>query len=152
MVGQRTLNPFILVRIQVQQLSMKLRNIKIEDYEKLIPFWKANYFVTEMDSFERFKLFLEKNPGLSTMAEENEVIIGTALGSFDGRRGYLQKVVVYKALRKKGIGEQLVKNVIKKLQKISATYIPISVEKDFASFYQKCGFKKTIQVPMNINI
>ena len=91
---------------------MTFRGIDIQDYEKLIPFWKENYFVNEMDSRERFKLFLEKNPNLSILAEDDGVIVGTALGSFDGRRGYLQKVVVDKKLRKKGLGQQLVKKVI----------------------------------------
>ncbi len=131
---------------------MEFREIKIEDYDKLVPFWKANYFVSEMDNQDRFKLFLEKNPGLSILAQDNGKIIGTALGSFDGRRGYLQKVVVDKNFRKKGVGQQLVQAVIKKLKTLSAVYIPIAVEKENVSFYENCGFKKTSQIPMNINI
>lgn len=131
---------------------MKFRDIAIEDYEKLILFWKANYFVNEMDSYKRFKLFLEKNLKLSILAENNGKIVGTALGSFDGRRGYLQKLVVDKNFRKKGVGQQLVNKIIKKLKALGATYIPIAVEGDTVLFYEKCGFKKTSQVPMNINI
>jgi ribosomal protein S18 acetylase RimI-like enzyme len=131
---------------------MNIREITIADYEILIPFWKENYFVNEMDSKDRFARFLEKNQHLSVLAEENGVIHGTALGSFDGRRGYLQKVVVGKEYRKKGIGLQLVKKVIEKLKLIGATYVPISVEEENIHFYQNCGFKKTKQVPMNIEI
>ena len=131
---------------------MTFREIDIQDYEKLIPFWKENYFVSEMDSRERFKLFLEKNPSLGILAEDDGVIVGTALGSFDGRRGYLQKVVVDKKLRKKGLGQQLVKKIIAKLQTLGTIYIPINVEQEFVHFYENCGFKKTTQVPMNINL
>jgi len=131
---------------------MTFREIKIEDYNKLIPFWKENYFVGEMDSLDRFKLFLDKNPKLSFLAEDNGNITGTALGSFDGRRGYLQKVVVDKKFRRQGLGQQLVKKVIEKLKTLGATYIPVSVEEDLVGFYEQCGFKKTSQIPMNINI
>ena len=131
---------------------MTFREIDIQDYEKLIPFWKENYFVSEMDSRERFKLFLEKNPSLGILAEDDGVIVGTALGSFDGRRGYLQKVVVDKKLRKKGLGQQLVKKIIAKLQTLGTIFIPINVEQEFVHFYENCGFKKTTQVPMNINL
>lgn len=131
---------------------MEFREITIHDYDKLIPFWKTNYFVREMDNRERFKLFLEKNPKLSIIAEENGKIAGTALGSFDGRRGYLQKLVVDKNLRKNGIGQKLVERIIKKLQILGATYIPIAVEKEIVSFYQRCGFKITSRIPMNIEI
>ena len=131
---------------------MNLRTIVIDDYQKLVPFWKKNYFVNEMDSFKRLKLFLEKNPDLSVLIEENGGIIGTALDSFDGRRGYLQKVVTDKDSRRKGMGKQLVKEVLKRLQSLGGTYIPINVEENLVTFYEKCGFKKTTQIPMNKNI
>jgi len=131
---------------------MTIREIGIDDYGKLVPFWKENYFVSEMDSKDRFQLFLEKNPNLSFLAEDNSMIIGTALGSFDGRRGYLQKLVVDKTLRKNGIGQQLVAKIIETLKSLGTLYIPISVEEDLVHFYESCGFKKTTQIPMNIEI
>jgi len=131
---------------------MTFREITIADYDNLVPFWKANYFVNEMDSKDRFELFLEKNTNLSLLAEENGIIVGTVLGSFDGRRGYIQKVVINKTYRGKGLGQQLVEKVIVKLRVAGATYIPISVEEKLVHFYENCGFKKTTQVPMNIEI
>ena len=131
---------------------MDFREISLTDYDNLVIFWKANYFVNEMDNEDRFKLFLNKNPQLSILAEENGNIVGTALGSFDGRRGYIQKVVVDKTYRKNGIGQQLVQKIITKLKELGATYIPISVEQDYVHFYENCGFKKTTQIPMNIEI
>lgn len=131
---------------------MKLRTITYDDYDNLIPFWRKNYFVTEMDSAERFKLFLEKNPKLSVLAEDNGKILGTALGSFDGRRGYLQKVVTDRESRNRGIGKQLVLEVIKRLRELGVLYVPINVEDSLVEFYRKCGFNKSEQVPMNINL
>jgi len=131
---------------------MKMRTIKIGDYGNLIPFWKENYFVTEMDNLERFKLFLKKNPELSVLMEDGGKIVGTVLGSFDGRRGYLQKIVTDKNFRKKGIAKKLVEEIIVRLRKLGTLYIPISCEVEYAEFYSKCGFKKTEQVPMNINL
>lgn len=129
---------------------MKIRTITIDDYPTLILFWKENYFVSDMDSIDRFKVFLEKNPDLSILAEENGKIIGTALGSFDGRRGYLQKLVVQKSQRKHGVGQQLVHNICEKLQKLGVLYLPIAVEKHLVHFYQNCGFHTTTQTSMNI--
>jgi ribosomal protein S18 acetylase RimI-like enzyme len=131
---------------------MTFRDIVLDDYENLISFWKENYFVGDMDGKERFQLFLEKNPNLSILAEEQGKIIGTALGSFDGRRGYLQKLTVDKTHRKQGLGQQLVEKIIEKLTDLGVTYIPIAVEEDLVHFYETCGFKKTTQVPMNMEI
>ena len=131
---------------------MHIRTIIIDDHPTLIRFWKSNYFVNDMDGKRRFQLFLVKNPELSVLIEENGEILGTALGSFDGRRGYIQKVVTAKKFRNKGIGKQLVTEVIKRLRTIGTLYIPISVEEKNVSFYTTCGFKKTSQVPMNMNV
>ena len=130
---------------------MIFRTITIKDHERLIPFWKDNYFVKELDAYESFKLFLEKNVDLSLLAEDNGNIVGTVLGSFDGRRGYIQKLVVRKDYRKQGLGKQLLEQVIIKLRTVGALYIPINVEKELTHFYEKSGFKKTKQIPMNIS-
>lgn len=131
---------------------MTVRTITIEDYEKLLLFWQENYFVSEKDSKEYLELFLKKNPELSVLAEENGNIVGTALGSYDGRRGYLQKVVTSKEIRKQGIGKQLVEEVIKKLKAVGALYVPISVEEELIPFYEKCGFIKKDLFSMSIDL
>ena len=121
------------------------------DYPRLIPFWKTNYFVNEMDTPERFKIFLQKNPDLSIVMENKGTIIGTALGSYDGRRGYIQKVVTAKEFRKQGIGKQLVLEVIKRLRAVGVLYIPLAEDPSLVPFYTECGFTKTNQVPMNVS-
>jgi N-acetylglutamate synthase len=112
---------------------------------------EKNYFINELDKYEHFKNFLEKNQNLSYLAEEDGDIIGTVLGSFDGRRGYIQKLVVRKDYRKQGLGKQLMELVINKLRDVGALYIPINAEDDLISFYEKCGFKKTSQTAMSIS-
>ena len=130
---------------------MKFRAITIEDYPKLIEFWKTNYLITPLDEFERVKLFLEKNSGLSLLAQEDSgEIIGTVLCSFDGRRGSLQKVVVNKIYRGKGLGQKLVKQVVAKLQSAGATDIRFNIAEELVPFYEKCGFTKDTRPSMII--
>lgn len=131
---------------------MQLRTITLDDYQKLTKFWKENYFLSEMDNSSHFFNFLEKNPELSVLIEDNGEIIGTALGSYDGRRGYLQKVVTNRESRKKGIGKQLVNEVVKRLKAIGALYIPISVEEELIPFYEKCGFVKKSSISMSMDL
>lgn len=130
---------------------MDLRTITLDDYSKLIAFWEENYFVAEMDDKNHFSLFLDKNPHLSVLIEENGIIIGTALGSYDGRRGYLQKVVTSKHARKRGVGKQLVNEVISRLKAVGALYIPISVEEGLVPFYEKCGFVRKDATSMSFS-
>jgi len=130
---------------------MVIKEITIDHYDRLISFWKDNYFVSEMDNRDRFNLFLDKNPNLSIFAEDNGEIVGTALGSFDGRRGYIQKVVTKKDLRQRGIGKQLTEDLLQRLKALGVIYIPIAVEMETTSFYEKCGFKISDSTAMNIS-
>ena len=130
---------------------MTFKTITIEDHARLLPFWKENYFVNELDACEPFHIFLEKNPNLSLLIEKNGEIIGSALGSFDGRRGYIQKLVISKEYRKQGIGKQLVDKMIKKLRAVGALYIPINPEECVVPFYKKCGFTTSDSIPMKIS-
>ncbi len=130
---------------------MILRHITLKDYRKLIGFWKDNYFVNELDDLKPFKMFMKKNPKMSFLVEEKGKILGTVLGSFDGRRGYIQKLVVSKSQRGKGIGKQLINSAVKKLESLGALYIPVSCEIGNLPFYEKNGFKKTDQVTMSIS-
>lgn len=131
---------------------MNLRSIELKDYQKLLDFWKENYFVKGIDSFDRFKLFLEKNPGLSVVMEIDGQIVGTALGSFDGRRGYIQKLVVKKDFQRRGIGKKLMDEVVKRLKSLGVVYVPINCEIENEAFYKKCGFRKTKQVTMSMDL
>ena len=91
-----------------------VRPITIKDYKELIEFWKENYLITPLDEFERIKLFLEKNPNLSLVAEEEGIIVGTVLGSFDGRRGSLQKLVVSKKVEVKELAKSWLQKQLKR--------------------------------------
>lgn len=130
---------------------METRLITLDDHPKLIAFWTENYFVNEMDNLEHLKMFLERNPGLSFVTEDNGKIIGTILGSFDGRRGYMQKLVVDKNYRGQGIGKKLIDLTMKKLLDLGALYIPISCDSKNLPFYEKSGFKKTEQVTVGFS-
>lgn len=127
---------------------MNIRIMIMDDYPQLIEFWKENYLVTPLDEFEFVKLFLEKNSGLSFLAEENGMIVGTVLGSFDGRRGSLQKLVVSKQYRRKGIGKTLVTMAVKKIQEKGALDIRFNTSEALVSFYESCGFKKDTRPSM----
>lgn len=129
---------------------MTIRPITIKDYDNIIDFWKDNYLLTPLDEFDRVKLFLEKNPNLSLLAEEDGKILGTVLGSYDGRRGGLQKLVVKKDQRGNGIGQKLVKAAVKKILDEGALDIRFNTSEELVSFYEKCGFTKDTRPSMII--
>lgn len=73
--------------------------------------------VREADSREATERYLARNPGLSFVALEGDQIVGCALCGHDGRRGYLQHVVVEPAFRGQGLAHRLVTCCLDGLEK-----------------------------------
>lgn len=120
---------------------MDTRSIVNEDIEDIYEFWISNYKVSDRDTVERIKSFITKNPDISTLAEDSGKIVGTSLGSYDGRKGYIYKVVVDNEHKGTGLGAILVKETIKKMQDKGALDIRVFCDPTLIGFYEKCGFK-----------
>lgn len=131
---------------------MKIRPITLKDYHKISTFWKKHYKFSNRDTRQKIKILLAKNPGLSILAEKNGEIIGTTLASFDGRKGYLQKIVIRKDFQGGGLGKELVKIAILSLQKAGALDIRVNCDKKLVPFYKKCGFKESGVIALKIKL
>ena len=81
--------------------------------------------------------YLERNPGLSFCAEEDGQLIGCALCGHDGRRGYLQHVVVAAPFRGRGIAQALVERCLDRLAAvgIEKTHLDVLLTNDLAMGY-----------------
>ena len=90
--------------------DMHIREMVIEDYDHVLDLMKRTPGVTlrVADSADATKRYLERNPGLSFIARRGFQLIGCAMAGHDGRRGYLQHVIVAPEYRGQGIGKQLV--------------------------------------------
>jgi N-acetylglutamate synthase len=108
-----------------------IRELTMDDYDGIIELFKSTPGITfrEADSREATERYLKRNPSLSFIAEEGSEILGCILGGHDGRRGYLQHLVVRPDHRNKGIGEVLVMKCTDALDKIGISKAHIFVFK-----------------------
>jgi len=97
-----------------------IRFMTIDDYEKVYDLWNTiEGFVLRSidDSKDGIKRFLDRNPNLSVVYEEDGKIIGALLCGHDGRRGSFYHVCVDKDHRNRGIATLMVKEAIKALKR-----------------------------------
>ena len=88
-----------------------VRAMKIEDYEQVYALWKTikDFAIRSIDdSREGVARFLDRNPGISVVAVEDDKVVGAILCGHDGRRGCLYHVCVNPAYRLRGIGKEMV--------------------------------------------
>jgi ribosomal protein S18 acetylase RimI-like enzyme len=112
---------------------------KLEHFDQVLEMLQQTSGVTirEADSREATGRYLERNPGLNFLAECDGRIIGCAMCGHDGRRGYLQHVMVEPEFRGRGIADQLVTRCLSGLEKIgiAKTHIDVLVTNDTANRY-----------------
>ena len=127
---------------------MNIREMKIEDYEKVFALWKTikGFGIRSVDdSREGIERFLKWNPGLSVVAEEDGKIVGAILCGSDGRRGCLYHVCVHQDYRRQGIGKSMViwcMGKLKELQINKVSLIAFTQNDVGNAFWKEIGWTK----------
>jgi ribosomal protein S18 acetylase RimI-like enzyme len=80
--------------------------------------------VREADSAERVAAYLRRNPGMSFVALHEGRVVGCAMCGHDGRRGYLNHVLVDAAHRRAGIATALVTRCLDRLEEQGTSVRP----------------------------
>lgn len=127
---------------------MTIREMKIEDYDEVYALWMTihGFGIRSVDdSKEGIERFLQWNPGLSTVAEEDGKVIGAILCGSDGRRGCLYHVCVHQDYRRLGIGKSMVVRCMERLKelKINKVSLIAFTQNDIGNaFWKEMGWTK----------
>ena len=99
-------------------MTGKIRKMKITDFLELISLWQSlpGLALSDADTEDGIRTFLENNPETCFIAEEKGKIIGTVLGGSDSRRGYIYHLAVHKDFQHMGLGSQLTQMCIEALR------------------------------------
>ncbi|MCD6234264.1 MAG: GNAT family N-acetyltransferase [Candidatus Marinimicrobia bacterium] len=121
-----------------------IRTYRISDYEAVQNLWKAaGLYLSLSDTREELHRMLDKHPELFLIAEQKGILVGTVLGSFDGRRGYIHHLAVLPEYQHRGIGTFLLKTLEEKYRSMDVVKIHLFIETENAeveSYYQKLGW------------
>ena len=126
---------------------MQLREMSFADYQGFIALLTRTPGVTvrAADGADAIKCYLARNPGCSFVAEEDGRLIGCALAGHDGRRGYLQHVIVAPEFRRRGVARALVEQCVGALaaQGIDKMHLDVLAENTEAMrFWEHLGWQR----------
>jgi ribosomal protein S18 acetylase RimI-like enzyme len=99
-------------------MNITIEEFTIEAYAQVYSLWE-NYDgigLSGADSRAAIQKYLERNPGLSLIAYDDDSIVGSVLCGHDGRRGYIHHLAVRSDYRRQGIGRLLVEKSLAALQ------------------------------------
>jgi ribosomal protein S18 acetylase RimI-like enzyme len=88
---------------------------------------------------------LKVNPELFLIGVKGNKVVATAMGGYDGHRGWVNYVGVDPEFQKKGLGKQIMEAIEKKLIAIGCPKLNLLVRKEnlgAIEFYEKIGFNR----------
>jgi ribosomal protein S18 acetylase RimI-like enzyme len=124
---------------------MKIREFKIDDYLIVRELWQAAGLILRPgDALEDVKVKLQRDPDLFLVAEHDDTIVGSVIGGWDGRRGWIYHLAVRPEHQRKGIGVRLVRELEKRLVDKGAKKVNAQIYKSnerSSKFFKAIGYE-----------
>lgn len=122
-----------------------IREAKPSDFPEAILLWKkAGLSIPDVKKeFLEFQYVLRMNSSSCLVLVQDKTIIGSALGIFNGRRGWIYHLAIHPDFQHQGYGSLLLKKAEKELKKKGAHRVLLCVEYTnlkVAPFYEKYGY------------
>ena len=125
-----------------------LRAFQPEDYDAAYALWARTPGMSlgQADSREAIHRFLAHNPGLSfVLLTDQGELVGTILGGFDGRRGYIHHLALAREHQGRGLGRVLVERSLAAFARLGLEKVHALVYVDNLSaqgFWQHLGWRR----------
>ena len=124
----------------------RIRRLTIGDYNEMIKLWQRSSLPFKPKGRDRRQEIthqMKRTPELFLGAFEGRTLVGTVVGSYDGRKGWINRLAVDPDHRWQGIGQLLTARIEKSLKKKGARIISALVEESnlkSISLFEKLGY------------
>ncbi len=128
--------------------KVSLRKMTLKDYDSVIALWAEGsipYRPQGRDSRKNITIQLEQPNCYFLVAETDKKIIGAIVGTHDGRKGWINRLVIAPSYQKKGIAKRLVEEVEHHFSAIGIDIIACLIEDwntTSMQVFEKLGYTK----------
>ena len=144
MAGGMTSQPLPPKRATVPG-PIEIRDFAPTDGDALRGLWRSVGFRPIGDDDPGLTRFAERNPGLFLVAVDGAEVVGSAMGGWDGRRGWLYHVATVPGRRRFGLASRLVDQLETRLRALGCPRVSVVVEaanEDALAFWQARGYAR----------
>jgi len=125
-----------------------LREFRTDDYESLVALWDESrlpYKPHGRDKRDRLEREVTKPNAIFLVAEVDRKLVGSILATHDGRKGWINRLAVIPAFRRRGIARMLLAEAEDRLSRQGIEIVACLVDDwnvDSARFFEKSGYKR----------
>lgn len=127
-------------------MAVTLRFAQSADLPAVLGLWVASAAEpTHTDDLESLTRLVTADPKALVVAVENDVIVGSVVGGWDGWRGSIYRLIVTPSHRRRGLARQLLDRAERSLQERGATRLAaIVVDNDdrAVGFWRATGWEE----------
>jgi GNAT superfamily N-acetyltransferase len=126
-----------------QRPAVVVREIRTVDGDALRALWADCGFTSLGDDDRSLARLARRNPGLVLVAAEGTRVVGSALGAWDGRRGWIYHVATARTHRRQGIARRLIAEIESGLRALGCPKVNVMVRHendDGAVFWHALGY------------
>lgn len=127
-------------------MTTRLREHRPEDLEA--------FYLLDQECFEpdvaytrgQLRAFLSRDNAIGLVAEEAGELAGFAIGHLSGARGHVVTIDVSSRNRRRGVGGDLLRELVRRLEEAGATRVRLEVDlrnTGAIRFYESLGFRET---------
>jgi len=110
--------------------AVVIREIRIVDGDALRALWRESRFGELGDDDKSLARLARRNPGLVLVAAEGSRVVGSALGAWDGRRGWIYHVATARSHRRQGIASRLIAEIEAGLRALGCPKVNVMLRDD----------------------
>jgi ribosomal protein S18 acetylase RimI-like enzyme len=125
-----------------------LREYRPEEYDALIRLWEEAGLECKpagRDRRDRIDQELTRRNAIFVIAESGGRMVGSLLGTHDGRKGWINRLAVTPEFRGLGVGRMLVEEVEKRLSEAGIEITACLIEQwnsESMEFFERLGYEK----------
>lgn len=124
--------------------GLEIREFRLDDYDAVARLWiEAGLGFRLGDDLGSVELKVSRDPDLFLVAEEKGRIVGSVMGAWDGRRGWIYHLGVLPRARRRGIASKLIEELEARMKEKGVSKVNGLVygwNKASLSFFTKSGY------------
>lgn len=125
-----------------------IRDFRIEDYDRLTALWKEaglGYRPRGRDSRHQMEQQLKDGNITFLVAETGGELVGSVIGTHDGRKGWMNRLVVHPSYRHRSLAKKLVAEVENRLSQLGLEVVAGLIEQSNTAslqLFQGLGYER----------